>query len=131
MVAYQLVIVGAHSGLQSAELVAQRAAEGPVLLVEPIPYLFEGLAALHAGNDSVQLLNAAITEGDVGHVDFYAPRQESGSVLRPGRIVFEFKHSDGVFTIGCRFAGLLVLLEDNGYRTSVLDVENCMATRLD
>ncbi len=201
MVAYPLVIVGAHNGSQSAELVAQRSLAGPVLLVEPIPYLFEQLRTLHAGNDAVEVLNAAITEEDVDHVDFYAPRPESSSVvsyadqlgslspqhatshdavlagmveqirvpaitferlieryrisdidllitdtegfdatllvtfpfavLRPRRIVFEFKHSDGVFRIGRRLAGLLIRLDDNGYHTSVLDIENCMATLVD
>lgn len=201
MVAYSLVIVGAHNGGQSADLVAQRAAQGPVLLVEPIGYLFDELAALHADNDAVHVLNAAITEHDVDCVTFYAPRRDSTSVvpyadqlgslnpvhatthhpdlkdlvdgievpaltftglierydisdidllvtdaegydatllvgfpfakIRPRYITFEFKHSDGVFTIGRRFAALLILLEDNGYRTSVLDIENCLATRLE
>lgn len=201
MVAYSLVIVGAHNGVQSAELVTQRAARGPVLLVEPVPYLFAELAALHADNAAVTVLNAAITEDEVDRVAFYAPRREATAVvsfgdqlgslnpahatahhsalrdvvdrievpaetfrglteryaitdidllvtdteghdaallanfpfenLRPRHITFEFKHSDGVFTIGRRFAELLITLADNGYRTTVLDVENCLATRQD
>lgn len=201
MVAYSLVVVGAHDGKQSAELVQQRSAQGPVLLVEPIPYLFDELVALHAGNDRVRLLNAAITEDDVDHVAFYAPRRDSTAVVhyadqlgslnpdhatthhpglrelvdeidvpaltfgglieryqitdidllltdtegydvalltlfpfstvRPRYIAFEFKHSDGVFTIGRRLAALLVALADNGYTTTVLDAENCLATRQD
>lgn len=201
VVAYALVIVGAHNGAQSAELVAQRSARGPVLLVEPIPYLFDDLAALHAGNEAVTVLNAAITEQDADRVAFFAPRRESTAVvpygdqlgslspehaashhpalrdvvdeievaahtfaglverygitdidllvtdtegydatlltgfpfavLRPRYITFEFKHSDGAFTIGRRFAELLITLQDNGYRTTVLDIENCLATRQD
>ena len=51
--------------------------------------------------------------------------------FRPRQIMFEFKHSDGTFHIGQRLAHLLVILEAHGYRTRVIDAENCIATRVD
>lgn len=47
--------------------------------------------------------------------------------LRPRRIVFEHKHADGTMHLGRHFAALILLLDAQGYRTRVLDVENCIA----
>ena len=51
--------------------------------------------------------------------------------FRPRQIIFEYKHSDGVFKIGRMLANLLLLLENFGFEIKVLDAENCLATRLD
>ncbi len=48
--------------------------------------------------------------------------------FKPRQILFEHKHSDGVFNIGKNFAHLLVLLEAFGYKTKIVDGENCLAT---
>jgi hypothetical protein len=47
--------------------------------------------------------------------------------LKPLKIVFEFKHSDGTHRIGKKLGRFLIRLDDLGYRTRVLDVENLMA----
>jgi len=47
----------------------------------------------------------------------------------PNRIIFEFKHTDGPNRVGTKLAALLIFLEDRGYRVSVFDVENMIATR--
>jgi FkbM family methyltransferase len=50
------------------------------------------------------------------------------SIIVPKLIIFEFKHADGLFRVGRKFARLLNLLEDRGYRVSVIGAENMLAT---
>ena len=50
-------------------------------------------------------------------------------LVRPDRIIFEYKHSDGVFNIGRKFGMLLCLLDVLGYNIRVDDIENCVASR--
>src|SRR5271156_6266402 len=50
------------------------------------------------------------------------------SLIVPKLIIFEFKHADGLFRVGRKFARLLNLLEDCGYRVSVMGAENMLAT---
>jgi FkbM family methyltransferase len=45
--------------------------------------------------------------------------------IKPRELIFEYKHSDGVFTIGKNFANLLLILDGLSYKTQVIDVENC------
>jgi FkbM family methyltransferase len=45
--------------------------------------------------------------------------------IKPMELIFEYKHSDGVFTIGKNFAKLLLILDGLSYKTQVIDVENC------
>ena len=45
--------------------------------------------------------------------------------IKPRELIFEYKHSDGVFTIGKNFAKLLLILDGFSYKTQVIDVENC------
>jgi hypothetical protein len=47
----------------------------------------------------------------------------------PDNIVFEYKHSDGVFNIGRKFGMLICLLDKLGYNIRVVDMENCVASR--
>ncbi|MFO1160374.1 MAG: FkbM family methyltransferase [Reyranellaceae bacterium] len=49
-------------------------------------------------------------------------------LLRPHRILFEFKHSDGVFHIGKSFARIVTVLDSLNYNIRIADEENCMAT---
>jgi FkbM family methyltransferase len=49
--------------------------------------------------------------------------------LRPNQIMFEFKHADGTFNIGRNLGRLLIMLDDLGYNMTIVDVENCLATR--
>ena len=45
--------------------------------------------------------------------------------IKPRELIFEYKHSDGVFTIGKNFAKLLLILDGLSYKTQVIDTENC------
>ena len=45
--------------------------------------------------------------------------------IKPRELIFEYKHSDGVFTIGKNFAKLLLILDELSYKTQVIDTENC------
>ena len=49
--------------------------------------------------------------------------------LIPRQIIFEHKHSDGVGHIGKNFANLVILLEAFGYKTRIVDDENCLAVQ--
>ena len=49
--------------------------------------------------------------------------------LRPNQIMFEYKHADGTFNIGRNLGRLLIMLDELGYDMTVVDVENCLATR--
>ena len=51
------------------------------------------------------------------------------SRMVPDNIVFEYKHSDGVFNIGRKFGKLISLLDKLGYNIRVADMENCVASR--
>ena len=46
-------------------------------------------------------------------------------IIKPKEIIFEYKHSDGVFNIGKNFAKLLLILDGLSYKTQVIDAENC------
>ncbi len=50
------------------------------------------------------------------------------SKIKPQKIFFEYKHSDGVFNIGKNLAKVLVILSDYQYKIKIVDVENCEAT---
>jgi FkbM family methyltransferase len=47
--------------------------------------------------------------------------------IKPRELIFEYKHSDGVFTIGKNFAKLLLILDELSYKTQVIDTENCQS----
>jgi FkbM family methyltransferase len=198
---FSLVIIGAHDGSKTRNIIDQAANFGLVLLVEPVPHLFERLKVNYAGRDNILLLNVAISDRDSESTPFYAPTIDSNHIaefgdqlgslnslhaishhtafantirkilvktlsfgtlieqfrmssidtlytdtegfdaaillkfpfflLRPRQILFEYKHSDGVFQIGRNLGILLILLDSLSYKTKVLDIENCLATRVD
>lgn len=78
---FSLVMVGAHNGSKTVDLVRERDAAGPVLLIEPIPYLFNDLKALHAELQNISFLNCCVAEADAAEVSFFAPGRESNSVV--------------------------------------------------
>lgn len=51
--------------------------------------------------------------------------------IKPRGLIFEYKHSDGVFTIGKNFAKLLLILDQFSYKTQVIDAENCHSIHFD
>jgi FkbM family methyltransferase len=194
---FDLILVGAHDGSKMEPLIRQAEAVGNVLLIEPVPFLFEKLRSRYGGLAKIHLRNIAISKGD-HEIEFVAPKQTAnliahygdqlGSLIAdhailhdkrmsehvelikvrsssfetlvrtepvftintlftdlegmdtellptfpfyaviPKRIIFEFKHSDGVGRVGRKLANLLLLLEDRGYRVHVMDAENMVAT---
>lgn len=193
---FSLMVIGAHDGSKIEKYIRQQAELGNVLLVEPVPFLFERLKERFADCPSVRCRPCVVSTKD-GEVEFTAPKPSASSVivwadqlgsLRPGHavshraamsehidiikmqavslatlvndedissldalvidtegmdaellptfpfskvvpqgIVFEFKHSDGVMTVGRKLANLLLRLDELGYRTKVLDTENMIA----
>ena len=193
---YSLVMIGAHDGSRTTSFINECAGLGKVLLVEPVPYLFESLAQRFAGNDNITCLNEAISDV-TGEVDFYMPTADANEIspygdqlgsliadhaelhdprftktirkikcksrtmyslladfdireidvlwtdmegydtsclmsfpfylVKPRKIFFEAKHSDGVARIGTKFATLLLMFEALKYRVKMHDAANCLA----
>lgn len=76
---FSLILVGSHDGSKTTKMVANARQEGPVLLIEPVPWLFEKLKARYSGNPDVILHNSVISESE-GTVDFYAPLESANEV---------------------------------------------------
>jgi FkbM family methyltransferase len=196
---YVLVLVGAHNGSKCESLIRDAARLGRVLLVEPVPYLYEECCNRFSNEPNVNTLNVALTNSAEHIVKFYAPRtdvicnsvfDQLGSLdkdhaqnhdplfknvieeidvasttyqrlidsfditeldtlytdiegydaellisfpfekLKPEKIFFEYKHSDGTFNIGRNFGMSLIYLACNNYKTKVLDMENCLSIRM-
>ena len=49
--------------------------------------------------------------------------------LKPDKIIFEHKHSDGTYQIGKEFAAVITLLESLNYSIRILDNENVYAEK--
>jgi len=192
---FSLVVIGAHSGEKLSQAIQTYSKRGDVLLVEPVPWLFDKLQEKYGSVESVHLLKAVISENDADEVSFFAPTQSANEVatwgdqlgslnpvhalghnkefsgkieeikvqgisfstliskfgieeievlhtdtegydarllsafpfdkIKPREIIFEYKHSDGVFNIGKNFAKLLFILDGLSYKTQVIDAENC------
>lgn len=80
---FNIVLIGAHDGSKSESFVSRAAAAGKVLLVEPVPFLFDRLAEKYRGNSNVIVQNACITTVD-GPVDFISPLESANSVVSYG-----------------------------------------------
>ena len=192
---FSLVVIGAHSGDKLSKAIETYSKHGDVLLVEPVPWLFNKLQEKYGSAKSVHLLQAVISENDVDEVSFFAPIESANEIaawgdqlgslnpvhalghnkefsnkieeikvrgisfgtlinkfeieqidvlhtdtegydarllsvfpfdkIKPRELIFEYKHSDGVFTIGKNFAKLLLILDELSYKTQVIDTENC------
>ena len=48
-------------------------------------------------------------------------------LVKPGQILFEARHADGMMRIGRKFATLLLLLGELNYRVKMHDAANCFA----
>lgn len=81
---YSLILIGAHNGTKSRQLVEKASARGPVLLVEPVPWLFDSLRKMHGDNPAISLLNAAVIDREVEEVSFYAPTPNASRVANYG-----------------------------------------------
>lgn len=81
---YSLILIGAHNGSKSKILVEKAASLGPVLLVEPVPWLFESLLRMYGANSAISLLNAAVVDSEVETTSFYAPTPSASRVANYG-----------------------------------------------
>jgi FkbM family methyltransferase len=192
---FSLVVVGANTGERLGEKIEECLKRGAVLLIEPVPWIFEKLKAKHGRVELISLLEAVISESDADQISFFAPTQSANEVamwgdqlgslspvhaishstdfagkieeikvkglsfrtliekfqienidslcidtegydsillrtfpfekIKPKEIIFEYKHSDGIFNIGKNFANVLTVLDESGYRTQVISEENC------
>src|SRR4051812_48054732 len=80
---YSLLMIGAHDGSMTQTFINERAALGQVLLIEPVPYLFEKLSQRFADNANIVCLNEVISEVD-GGVDFYMLAADSNDITPYG-----------------------------------------------
>jgi FkbM family methyltransferase len=71
---FALLIVGAHKGERTRDLILGSAARGPVLLIEPVPHLFAALAQSYAGVANVTCLQSCVAL-EAGTVRFHAPTE--------------------------------------------------------
>lgn len=81
---YSLVLIGAHNGTKSKHLVEKASSRGPVLLVEPVPWLFDSLLKMHGRNSAISLVNAAVVDSEADKVSFYAPTPDASRVANYG-----------------------------------------------
>ncbi len=79
---YALVMIGAHDGSKTLPLITQASKTGKVLLVEPVPFLFQRLQRAVAPMSNVVLANVCVSLVE-GMVQFTAPKEASSS-LGPG-----------------------------------------------
>jgi FkbM family methyltransferase len=75
---YSLILVGAHDGSKTLPLIADASKTGKVLLVEPVPFLFERLQKNVAQLPNIALVNACVSLVD-GIVEFTAPKEDVSS----------------------------------------------------
>ena len=83
---FSLVMVGAHDGSKTEQFVRAAAGAGEVLLIEPVPFLFNRLAARYSALPNVRLRNFAISTEE-REIDFTAPKETANliSLWRPTR----------------------------------------------
>lgn len=80
---FSLVQVGAHDGSKTERLVAKAIATGKVLLIEPVPFLFERLLMRYRDNQNVIVQDICVTSRN-GSIDFVAPMESANSVVSFG-----------------------------------------------
>jgi len=76
---FSLVMVGAHDGSKTDIFIRRSAAIGKVLLIEPVPYLFNRLKSRYSDLPGVSLCNIVIATKD-GDVEFTALRETANSI---------------------------------------------------
>jgi FkbM family methyltransferase len=75
----ELLMVGAHNGSKQKHAILDAARRGNVILLEPIPYLFDQLAQTFAGIDNIHLERKCVAE-TAGKVAFFAPSPEANTI---------------------------------------------------
>ena len=80
---FSLILIGAHDGSKTEALVSQATAAGKVLLVEPVPFLFERLSKKYHGHTNVMIQSVCISTVD-GPIDFISPLESANTVVSYG-----------------------------------------------
>lgn len=75
----ELLVVGAHNGAKLRNDILACKDKGPVILIEPIPYLFAQLESTFKGVPNVFPLQACISPTS-GPQEFFAPKPEANTV---------------------------------------------------
>jgi len=74
----QLVVIGAHNGSKLADTVKQAAAKGPVILIEPVDWLFDQLVERFKHLKNITFINEAIIDTfGIHEVIFNAPKPDA------------------------------------------------------
>ena len=77
---YSLLLVGAHNGSKIEDFILSNAAKGQVLLIEPVPWLYQQLEKRFANYSSISLFNGVIAEQDNDKISFFAPIPSANEV---------------------------------------------------
>jgi FkbM family methyltransferase len=117
---FNLVVVGAHDGSGMESLVQDAEATGHVLLIEPVPFLFNRLKSRYANLTKVIARNVAISTKD-GEVEFTAPKETAnfispygdqlGSLAPDHAILHDERMSQHVEVIKVQASSFRTLLE--------------------
>jgi len=73
---YSLVMIGAHDGSKTEQMVKNAVQTGPVVLVEAVPWIYQKLVNRHSSNPLVTCLNEAVSNQD-GVIDFFMLTEEA------------------------------------------------------
>jgi FkbM family methyltransferase len=75
-----LLLVGSHDGRKLQDVITEAATHGAVILIEPVPHLFEALLRNHGDKPNVRCLNCCVALQS-GMVTFFAPTDTAASVI--------------------------------------------------
>lgn len=77
----QLVVVGAHNGSKLADTVERAATKGPVILIEPVDWLFDQLVKRFKHLKNVTFINEAVIDKfGINEVAFSAPKPTATTI---------------------------------------------------
>ena len=77
---YSLILVGAHNGSKLESFILKSASEGQVLLIEPVPWLYQQLEKRFVNHPSINLVNAVVAEQACDEISFFSPIQSANEV---------------------------------------------------
>jgi hypothetical protein len=77
----QLVVVGAHNGSKLADTIERSAAKGPVILIEPVDWLFDQLVKRFKHLKNITFINEALIDKfGINEVAFSAPTPSATTI---------------------------------------------------
>jgi len=77
---YSLLLIGAHDGKKQKTLIESAALIGEVILMEPVPELFDRLSNLYSKNPKIKCLQLAISDEDADQTSFYAQKNSANKI---------------------------------------------------